>query len=261
MTWLRIFFIGGFTSYRALFAWLTPWILIPSLIIAPVFQVLLFALAGRTAGVNDDAFFLIGNALQQTAIPCLFAMANIVGGERFSQTLPLLLVSPARRLPLFLGRAAPVIVNGFCVSAVVFVLGALALDVRVPASAVVPLLAVTVVSSFSCTGLGLVTAAVSLRVRETAFLANIGLGVLMIFCGVNVPLGALPGWMAAVAHWLPLTHGIDAARALAGGGNWAAVVPDVRAEVGIGLLYIAVGLALLHYLERVSRQRATLETA
>ena len=29
MTSLRIFFIGGLTSYRALFNWLTPWILIP----------------------------------------------------------------------------------------------------------------------------------------------------------------------------------------------------------------------------------------
>ena len=41
-------------------------------------------------------------------------------------------------------------------------------------------------AAFSCTGLGLVTAALAMRVRETAVLSNIFFGVLLIFCGVNV---------------------------------------------------------------------------
>ena len=32
--------------------------------------------------------------------------------------------------------------------------------------------------------------------------------VFLLFCGVNVPLDALPGWMQAIASVLPLTHGI-----------------------------------------------------
>ena len=56
MTSLRIFFIGGLISFRALFNWLSPWIYVPSLLIAPVFQVLLFAYLGRSAGVGSDAF-------------------------------------------------------------------------------------------------------------------------------------------------------------------------------------------------------------
>lgn len=34
-TSVRIFFIGGLTSYRALFGWMNPWIFIPSLLIPP----------------------------------------------------------------------------------------------------------------------------------------------------------------------------------------------------------------------------------
>ena len=70
----------------------------------------------------------------------------------------------------------------------------------------------------------------SLRVRETAVLANVIFGVLMIFCGVNVPLDDLPGWMAAVADWLPLTHGIAAARELADGAAVSSVLDDVRSR-------------------------------
>ena len=260
-TSLRIFFLGGLTSYRALFHWLTPWILIPTFVVGPIFQLLFFAYVGRDAGVGDDSFYLVGNAVELASIPCLFAMGNTIGNERFTQTLGLLLASPARRLPLFLGRALPVIVNGFCVSAVVLVVGALLLRVPIPVDAWVPLVAVLAVSSFACTGLGLTSAALALRVRETAVLSNIIMGFLIIFCGVNVAVSALPAWMQSVAQVLPLTHGIAAARELVGGASWASVTPLVRDEAMIGVVYAAIGMAMLLFFERESRRHATLELA
>ena len=117
MTELRIFFVGGQMTYRALFYWLTPQIYIPSLIVAPIFQILLFAYMGRSAGLESDEFYVIGNALQYAAIPCVFAMGFAISGERYQHTLGYILVSPARRLPLFLGRAVPVMLNGAFVAA------------------------------------------------------------------------------------------------------------------------------------------------
>ena len=93
MTSLRIFFVGGLISFRALFNWLSPWIYIPSMLIAPIVQILLFAYMGRAADVESDEFYLIGNAVQYSAIPCLFAMANTVAGERWTQTLGIVLVT------------------------------------------------------------------------------------------------------------------------------------------------------------------------
>lgn len=258
---VRIFFLGGLTSYRALFSWLSPWVLVPTFVLGPIFQILFFAYVGRSAGVGSDSFFLIGNAVQYASIPCLFAMGNTIDGERYSHTLGLLLVSPARRTPLFLGRALPVILNGFVVSLFALVVGAVVLGVKLPTSSLPSLAFVVAVSAFACTGLGLVTAALALRVRETATLSNLVFGMLLIFCGVNVPLGALPGWMAAVASWLPLTHGIAAARELAAGASFSAVARTVAAEAGVGAIYLVIGLAMLRFLEIESRRRATLELA
>ncbi|MGN6332824.1 MAG: ABC transporter permease [Motilibacteraceae bacterium] len=258
---LRVFLLGGLTSYRALFTWLSPWIMVPTFVVGPLVQILLFAYVGRAAGFQDDRFFLIGNALHYVSIPCVFAMANTIGGERYSQTLQLLLVTPARRIPLFLGRSLPAIVNGFAVAVVGLVLGALVLGVRLPAGSLLPLALVVAVSTFSCTGVGLLTAAIALRVRETATLANIVFGVLLVFCGVNVPVSALPGWMAAVAPWLPLTHGIEAARAVAAGAHLASVGGLLGREALLGVGYIVLGLTLLAWFERESRRLATLETA
>lgn len=260
MTSLRIMFVGGLTSYRALFNWLTPWILIPTFIITPIVHILLFAYIGRTAGVGDDRYFLIGNAVLNAAIPCLFAMGNTIGGERNQGTLPLLIASPAKRVPLFLGRALPVIVNGFAVAVVALAVGAVLLGVSLQPATWLPLAIAIAVCSFSCTGLGLLGAAIALRVRETAVMSNVIFGILMIFAGVNVPLMFLPAWMSAVANWMPLTHGIAAARRLAAGSGFTAVRADLLTEIALGAVYAVLGLLLLAWLERESRQKSTLDT-
>jgi ABC-2 type transport system permease protein len=259
MTSLRIFFIGGLISFRALFNWLSPWIYIPSLLVAPIFQILLFAYIGRNAGIESDTFFVIGNAVQYSAIPCLFAMANTVAGERYTQTLGIVLVTPARRIPLFLGRSLPVVVNGFVVSMFSLAVGSMLLDVSIPPSRWLPLALVVAVAAASCTGLGLVNAALGLRVRETAVLSNVLFGVLLVFCGVNVSLDALPDWMATVGRWLPLTHAIEAARELAAGAGLGSVAGLIGTEVALGIGYGAIGLLALRLLEVEGRRRATLE--
>jgi len=256
---IRIFFVGGLTSYRALFNWLSPWIFVPTFLLAPIFQILLFVYIGRSAGVQSDEFYVIGNALQYAAIPCIFAMSATITDERYQQTLSFILVTPAGRIPLFLGRSLPVIVNGIFVAAFALAVGGAIVGIDLPASSIVPIALVIAVCAFSCTGLGLLCAAVGLRVRETATLSNIVFGLLLVFCGVNVPLADLPGWMSTLARGLPLTHGIEAARDLAGGATFASVGGLVSAEALVGVVWALLGYTLLRYLEWESRRVATLE--
>jgi ABC-2 type transport system permease protein len=258
---IRIFFVGGLTSYRALFSWLSPWILIPTFCVGPLFQILLFAYIGRTTHLQSDEFYVVGNALQYCSLPCLFAMAQTIDGERYQRTLPVILATPAPRLPLFLGRALPVILNGIVVAAFAFVVGGLLLGIHVPAGAVGSLALVIAVTAFACTGLGLVNGAVGLRFRDTAVSSNLFFGFLLVFCGVNVPLHDLPGWMSTIAQGVPLTHGIEAARKLAAGAPLASVRRLVAAEAGIGVVYAAAGYGFLRLMEGVSRRRAALEVA
>jgi ABC-2 type transport system permease protein len=261
MTSLRIFFVGGLMSYRALFNWLSPWIFVPTFLVAPIFQILLFVYIGRTTRVESDEFYVIGNALQYCAIPCIFAMSSAIAGERYQRTLGYILATPARRLPLFLGRAVPVIANGIGVSVFALVVGGAIVGIHVAAGSYASIALVIAVTSASCTSLGLVSAAIGLRVRETATLNNIVFGVLLVFCGVNVPLSELPGWMSTISQGLPLTHGIEAARGFAGGQSLGDVAGLVGAEALIGGIYALVGYQLLRFLEWQGRRLATLETA
>jgi ABC-2 type transport system permease protein len=258
---LRIFFIGGLMAYRGLINWLSPWIFIPTLVVAPIFQILLFVFIGRSAGVESDEFYVIGNAVQYASIPCLFSMSHAISGERFQQTLAYLLVSPAGRLSLFLGRAVPVVVNAMFVAAFSLVVTGLLLRIDVPPAAWPGIALAIAISAFSCTGLGLICAAIGLRVRETAVLNNVLFGLLLIFTGANVAVKELPGWMQAISNRIPLTHGIEAARQIADGASIGDVSGLLAAEFAIGVVYTVVGYQAIRFMERESRRRASIQIA
>src|SRR5262249_37308873 len=51
MNSVRIFFIGGYLAYRALFNWIHWTMYVPTMLGGPIFQILFFAYVGRYAGL------------------------------------------------------------------------------------------------------------------------------------------------------------------------------------------------------------------
>jgi ABC-2 type transport system permease protein len=255
----RIFFVGGVIAYRALFNWLNPWIFVPTLVVAPIFQVLFFAYLGRAAGLESDRFYVIGNALQIAALPGLFAMTFSISGERWFQTLSPLLATPANRAAIFLGRALPVVVNAAFVCVVSFVAGVLILGVHIDAASLPALAVVIAATSVSCTGFGFLGGPLGLAWRDAIIAINLADAVLLVFCGVNIPIETLPGWMQATSEYLPVTHGLRAARRVADGATLGDVAGLVLAELTIGAAYAAIGYVWLRRLELVARRGARLE--
>jgi ABC-2 type transport system permease protein len=256
---LRIFFVGGLRSYRALFRWQNPTFYIPTMLGHPLFQVLFFSYLGRFSHVRNDAFYVVGNAVQVSAMSGVYGVAMTVGGERWTQTLAPLLASPANRMVLFLGRALPNIVNGFVVSAFGFLVGRLLLDFHPPVSSIPGLALIVLVSTTSCTAFGLVVGAFGLRLRDVFTFSNPAYFLMLLFCGVNVPLSALPHWMQVIGRGMPLTHGIEAARQVAGGASVGSVGGLIGTELLIGACYFAAAYVLLRVFEAEGRRRASLE--
>jgi ABC-2 type transport system permease protein len=131
--------------------------------------------------------------------------------------------------------------------------------VEVPAGAWIPIAFAVLIGAASCTGLGLLTAALGLRIRDTATLNNIIIGGLLVFCGANVPVRSLPRWMQMISQWIPLTHAIEAARNLAAGATLHAVTPLLLHEIMIGAAFAILGLVSVRVLERQGRRGASLE--
>lgn len=257
---LRIFFVGGITSYRALFNWVNPWVFVPQTLGYPIFEILFFSYLGRFANVQSDKFFLVGNAFVNLAMTGFFGMGNAVGGERRSQTLATLLASPANRFALFLGRAVPSIFTGFCVSVIAFTVCSFILGAHFAAGDLARLAVAGLIAAFACTSFGLCLGALGLRGRSVSIFADTIGGSLLLLSGANVPLDRLPSWVRAISDVLPLTHGIQAGRILAAGGSFTHAGHLLAAEALVGCSYLLLGVFMLRLFEYVGRRSATLET-
>jgi len=259
MTWLRIFFFGGLLSYRALFNWLGPAIYIPTMLGKPLFQIMFFTYLGRFSAVADDTYFIAGNAVQASVVASLFGMVMVLANERELGTLSAILATPANRLAMFAGRAVAPIVNGLFIAAFGFGAASLLLGFRMPWSAI-PALTVTVsITVTSCAMLGMLLGSVALRVRDVWVGSNLAYGLMLLLCGVNVPLSVLPAWLAAAGRALPLTHGVEAARDVVAGASLTDVSALIGREALAGLVYGVAACALLRLFEAESRRRASLD--
>jgi ABC-2 type transport system permease protein len=257
---LRVFFVGGLISYRGLFNWIRPAIYVPTMLGSPLFQILFFTYLGRFTNDGNDDFYIVGNAVQVAAMSAIYGMTMGIANERQYGTLSPLLATPANRPALFLGRALPFIANGLAVSAFGFGISWLLLDFS-PAAAVVPALAfVVVVTTVSCTALGMLIGSIGLRARDVFFGANLVYFLMLLVCGVNIDVDALPGWLEAIGRAVPLTHGIEAARRIVAGDGLGDVAGLVATEAGIGAAYVAVAYALFRLFEREGRMRGSFET-
>jgi ABC-2 type transport system permease protein len=259
MNWLRVFFHGGLTSYRALFAWLNPWIFLPMLVAYPLFQTIFFVYLGRSANVANSTFFVIGNSFVAAAVTGLFGMGQGIAGERRFQTLSILLASPASRLALFLGRAVPTMVNGFIVALITFALGAALVGVNIDRVAYSGLALALATSCFACTALGMCIGSLTFRTRSVTVFADAIGGALLLVTGANVPLNRLPNIIQQLATYIPLTHGLHASRAIVAGASVPSVLPEIRDELLVGLAYFAIALLLLRHFERAGRRAGSFD--
>ena len=256
----RVFLVGGAISYRALFNWISPGMYVTTMLGSPLFQILFFTYLGRYAGSQDDAFFIVGNAIQVAAMSGIYGMTMGIANERQYGTLQPLLATPANRLAIFSGRALPFVINGVFVSAFGFAVSWLLLDFR-PAEGSVPALAVAVfVTTCSCVALGMLIGSIGLRARDVFFGANLVYFLMLLVCGVNIPNEELPGWLGAIGRCLPLTHGIEAAREIAAGAPLDDVSGLLATEALIGLAFATAAYALFRLFEADGRRRASLET-
>lgn len=257
---IRLFWHGTLLSYIALFHWLRPIQYAASKVLMPLAQMFFFVFLGTFAtGSDNAAFYIVGNAIQITAVSGIFGVTMSVGGEREAGTLPYLFGTPANRLVTFFGRAFMHILDGVLGVVIAFVWGIVLLGLDLTNTDLSALMLTILITTFSTCALGLLLGCLALISVEVMFINNFVYFALLIFSGANVPVTQLPGWMQWISYALPLTRGIEAARALVAGGRLAEVAPLLWGELGIGVMYGILGYFLFAWFEIQAKRRGTLE--
>ena len=260
MSNLRLFWQGAVLSYVALFHWFRPATYAASKIFMPLAQMFFFVYLGTYAtDLGNAAFYVIGNAIQITAVSGIFGVTMSVGGERETGTLPYLFGTPANRIVTFFGRAFMHVLDGMLGVVIAFTWGILLFHLDLSQTNLPALGLVIFITTISTCGLGLLLGCLSLVTVNVMFINNFVYFALLIFSGANVPIDKFPGAMQAVSWGLPLTRGIIAARSLIGGASLADISSLLWGELGIGLLYGLLGYFLFAWFEVQAKRHGTLE--
>ena len=89
-------------------------------------------------------------------------------------------------------------------------------------------------------------------VNNTAFFG------LLILSGANIAIEKLPLVIQKISYALPLTRGINAARAIVAGTPIEEIIPMMSIEIVIGVAYATLGFLLFRTFEHQAKKRGTL---
>ncbi len=180
-------------------------------------------------------------------------------GEVQSGTLEQMYLSPLPSWLLTIGLQVASIVEAAISALLLYLFIDLIAQLTIPLrwAALLPLVLLVLGS----VGYSLILGGLTLLFKRLEILKELFQVAVLIFGGVLVPLDRMPGWMATIARFLPLTPGIEALRkillegislgTLAGDGTllWL---------VGSAAAYLALGIAIFHWCERIAKRRGTL---
>jgi ABC-2 type transport system permease protein len=255
---LKVFVSSAIFSFRAQFDWLNPAMWITMKFVLSLSQMAFFAFVGVFAGASVP-FIAIGNALQSLSWNTVFSVINITGHDKWDGTLPLVLATPAHRMPLFIGRAMIHVVDGLISVAISFAFAAFIFGVNFGQADVLALTLTVFLTAFTMAGFGLLIGGLSFFFRNPMVFANIFTFVLLIFCGVNFPVQSLPAVVQPVSYLFPLTYGITAARSAIIGGNLIQIAPTLALQLVVGLAAMIVGFLFFRSFENNARKTGKME--
>jgi len=265
MNGFKVFLSSAVFSFRAQFDWLNPVMWLTMKFVLSVSQMAFFVFVGIFANAPIQ-FIAVGNALQSVSWNTVFSVINITGHDKWDGTLPLVLATPANRLPLFIGRAMIHVLDGLISAAISFFFAAVLFGVNFGQTNPLALIVAVVLTAFTMAGFGLLIGGFCFFFRNPMVFANIFTFTLLIFCGVNFPVSSLPLAIQPVSYIFPLTYGLSAARSAIGdvtiaqpGVDLIQIAPTLAQQLAVGLAAMLIGYLLFRSFENNARKTGKME--
>ena len=203
-----------------------------------------------TGSLSYSAFMAPGILAQSVLFMAIFYGIAIIW-ERDLGTLHKLLVSPARRTALVVGKGVSAGVRGLAQAAIVYVIAAaLGSGPRFDVVALVGVAVFVVLASALFSTFSLVIACL-VKTRERFM----GIGQVLtmpLFFASNAiyPLAMMPHWLRVIARCNPLTYVVDALRASMVGGDSFGLALDGAVVLGVLVALTAIAARLYPTLVR-----------
>lgn len=220
--------------------------------VVPLTQMVFFAFVVQLGGgdASEIAYTAIGNAVATVTYSSVFSVCQTTDSEKQQGTMEHLLVSPASRLALYLGRGLIPILISLATVAVGLVYAHVLYGVAIPLTVLPALTVSLVLTAFAMVGFGLLLGGLALFLRTSIILGNIFLFVGLLLSGVNFPLSTLPVPLQWAGDLLPLTWGVASIRSALAGDPAGAVALLWAAVVIAGAVSFGTAVGLWRVFER-----------
>jgi len=180
-------------------------------------------------------------------------------GEVQSGTLEQMYLSPLPSWLLTIGLQVASIVEAALSALLLYLFIDLVVLVAIPLrwAALLPLVMLVLGS----VGYSLILGGLTLLFKRLEILKDLFQTVVLIFGGALVSLERMPGWMATIARFLPLTPGVEVLRKLLlEGVSLGSLATDgtLLWLVGNAVAYLVLGIVIFRWCERIAKRRGTL---
>jgi len=212
----------------------------------------------RLESADYFGFIVLGIASTYVIMAACAALPGSLAGSIGSGTFEALLVTRTPLPVLLVGMSAYPVLQSV-VNAVVVVLGAVALGVRLDPLMLPAAVGIGLLLIVAHAAVGLVASALVLVFRTSGPLVTAVVAGSSLLGGVYYSTTAIPGWLQSLSGLFPLTYGLRAMRRLLlGGASLEAVAGDVAMLALIATAGLAVGSAAFAFALRHARRAGTL---
>lgn len=258
---LQVFISSVKFGRKGTIVWDSPEMVGMQILILPLVQISFFAILAQYIGYpsSEVQYIVVGNALQVMSYASVFSVANITSQDKWQGTLQTLMVTPANRMALLVGRAtfqaglsAVIVLAGLLYAAIFF-------GVSFAYADVAGVLLVIAITSVTMMSFGLLISSIGLFMRTAMVVANVFLFLTMLVSGVNFPVSSLPLWLQPIGYAIPMTYGTTAIRLAIGGAPLGSIAPQLGYEILSGAGVLMVGYILMVGFERLARKTGRFE--
>ena len=208
----------------------------------------------KTGASDFIGYIVIGTTVWMWQNIVLWDVGFSLRNEQMRGTLESNWLSPTWRFSYLLGHTGPQIISMLMFIGVTALEFGLIFGVKLHGS-VWMILLVMLAAIPSIYGLGFAFASLVITVKEANAFVFLIRGLVMIFCGITFPISLLPGWMQAVAKWLPQTYLIHGMRAAAfSNAGITELLPDLIPLLLFGTFWLIVGYSTFLWMERRARR-------
>ena len=178
--------------------------------------------------------------------------------ERWHGTLELLVSAPVHFATVLLPVTVAMSAMGLYSMVATLLLSRFVFGVDLPFEHPVAFGFAVVATVVSIGAMGFLLAVSFVRYRTAWALGNLLEYPVWLIAGFLVPLTLLPGWVRPISWLLAPTWGVDAIRdAASGGAAW----PEIAMALGLGAVYLTIGIAVLETVLASARRAGSLALA